>query len=230
MSRMLKRLWGMNKSLVSSFALLFLALVVVLAGIWYWSAQKNKEDVIKTPVTEPAVVVKETHVYRDSNLGFAITLPTALSSTTSDSLYQFDTTYTYTANESGELIPGVKFTIPKVVSSGTNLSSDSYISVERLVNNTACNAEAFMGTPRIESKTFYEGARIYSFASSSEAAAGNRYEEYVYALSGSKLCTAVRYFIHYGNLENYEPGLVKEFNRTQLMADFDAIRKTLIVN
>ena len=67
----------------------------------------------------------------------------------------------------------------------------------------------------------------YSVASSTGAAAGNRYEETVYALPGTNHCIAVRYFIHYGVIENYPVGLVREFDKKSLLKEFDTIRRTL---
>jgi hypothetical protein len=52
----------------------------------------------------------------------------------------------------------------------------------------------------------------------------------VYAIPGTKPCTAVRYFIHYSVFENYPPGTVKAFDHAALVATFDAIRRTLRIN
>jgi hypothetical protein len=39
----------------------------------------------------------------------------------------------------------------------------------------------------------------------------------------------VRYFIHYGVFQNYPAGMVREFDQQALLASFDAIRRTLVV-
>jgi hypothetical protein len=213
----------MNKS----FVFMLVGLTVVMGGVWYWSMYQS-DDVVPVPTaTQPTTEVPATGVYKDAVLGFSITLPTALSSTTNDALYRVETSYTYTAMGPGKSISGVTFTIPRVMTVGTNLGTDSYLSVEHLEKGKICDAAAFLDA---ESQTIREGTRAYSFASSSEAAAGNRYEEYVYALPASNPCIAVRYFVHYGAIQNYDASTTKEFNRTKLFADFDAIRKTLIVN
>ncbi|MEP2120256.1 hypothetical protein, partial [Bauldia litoralis] len=69
----------------------------------------------------------------------------------------------------------------------------------------------------------------YSVASLSDAGAGNLYDETVYALVGTSPCLAVRTFIHSTNLANYDPGTITAFDEGALTAQFDAIRKTLIV-
>jgi hypothetical protein len=220
----------MNKSFVFSFVFAFVALVAVMAAIWYWSASQDDNIPLQSATEQPVEEVQAKNIYRNNDIGYSITLTTELSSTTNDALFQVDESHTYTAYESGELIPGVKFIIPRVMTTGTNLSGNSYISVEQLVNEKVCDAVAFIGAPRVESSTVYDGTQMYSFASSSEGAAGSRYEEYVYALSGSSPCTAVRYFIQYSALENYEPGAVQAFNRTKLLKDFDDIRRSLVMN
>ena len=132
----------------------------------------------------------------------------------------------------GKDIGGVKFTIPSSLAQGTNLGKDSYFSVEELASSTSlsgtCSAKQFLELgPGEQVKMLKEGDTAYSFASSTGAAAGNRYEEEVFAIPGTTPCMAVRYFIHYGVFENYSPGSVREFDEAALLAQFDAMRRTL---
>lgn len=126
-------------------------------------------------------------------------------------------------------ISGVKFTIPSSLSRGKNLSSDTYISVENIPNTDICSAELFFDGEHTAIEVI-EGGVTYSVASSSNAGAGNRYEETVYALPGTNPCMAVRYMVHYTVFQNYDPGTVEEFKIGELIAQFDSIRKTLVVN
>jgi hypothetical protein len=216
----------MNKSLI----FMFVAVVVIVAGVWYWSTRQSDDVAVQLPTPQPSGEVSATRVYKDDVIGFSITFPIALSSTTNDSLYRVETLSEYADKGPDALIAGVKFTIPRVVTTGTNLSADSYLSVEHLAKGQSCDAIAFIGVSNVKSQTIREGVSTYSFASTSEAAAGNRYEEYVYALSGSNPCIAVRYLVHYGAIENYDASTTKAFNRAKLFADFDAIRRTLTIN
>jgi hypothetical protein len=215
----------MNKTILLS------AVVIVLLGlvVWLWFGQQSDDIVLLPRTTQPATEVVTKRVYSDANIGFSITLPTILSSTTSDTLYHVDESYKYTAMGEDKVILGVKFTIPQAMNVGTNLSSDSYLSVEHLAKEQICEATAFLGDSKLKSQTINDGVFSYSFASSSEAAAGNRYEEYVYALPSSDSCLAVRYFIHYGAIENYDQNKIKAFNKAKLIATFDSIRKSLII-
>ncbi len=140
--------------------------------------------------------------------------------------YTLNAAYAYDQFGPKKLIHGVSFTIPAQMATGTNLSSDTRVSVEQLPRAKKCTGDIFIDAD-VKTVTVTDGTVSYSLASTTDAAAGNRYEETVYALSGSSPCTAVRYFVHYGAIENYPQGTVQSFDRTQLMSEFDQIRQSL---
>lgn len=145
--------------------------------------------------------------------------------------YTFDDSYQYESLGPNTSISGVKFTIPESVATGTNLSNGSYLSIEHRNDSEICSASDFLsmmnGTvPQI----IEDGDFTYSVASSSEAGAGNRYEEYVYALPGTNPCLAIRYFIHYSAIENYDPGTIVEFDKESLLTQFDEIRHSVTLD
>jgi hypothetical protein len=156
--------------------------------------------------------------YSSSDKGFSLKLPEG---------YAVDEAYRYEGLGPGKEIPGVKFTIPQSKAAGTNLSSDTYLSVEQIPNVARCTADLFVWqeTP---AQTLIDAGVTYSAASTIGAAAGNSYEETIYALPDSDPCTAVRYLIHYGVFENYPSGAVQKFDHKALLNEFDAIRRTLI--
>lgn len=159
-------------------------------------------------------------VYSNGNEGFSLRLPEG---------YTVNEKYTYQALGPKKSIAGIQFTIPTSLTKGTNLSTDSYISVEQIPKSQTCTASSFLaGQPAAKNTT--EHGTEYSMATATDAAAGNRYEETVYALVGTNPCIAVRYFIHYGVFENYPAGSVKQFDKDALIKQFDAIRSTLTVN
>ncbi len=158
--------------------------------------------------------------YSNSKYGFSIRLPQGY---TTDASYVYNMTPTKTFN-------GVKFTIPASLATGTNLGSDTYISVETNPSSQTCTADTFLDGSNIVAKTMTENGTDYSVASSTGAGAGNRYEETVYSIPGTNPCIAVRYFIHYSVIENYPPGTVTAFDEQSLINQFDTIRKTLTLN
>jgi membrane-bound inhibitor of C-type lysozyme len=158
-------------------------------------------------------------VYSENWGAFSLRLPSG---------YSNDESYKYEALGPGQSIVGTKFSIPSALTKGTNLSEDSYLSVEKIPETEVCRADLFFGG-KIITQTVKEGEMTYSIASSTGAAAGNRYEETVYAIPGTNPCLGVRYFIHYGVIENYPAGVVREFNKPALFEQFDAIRRTLVI-
>lgn len=144
--------------------------------------------------------------------------------------YTVGESYKYQNMGPGREISGVKFTIDQGLVTGTNLSADSYVSVEPLPGAiNSCSAEIYLSDASSGGFLDQSGHR-YSIATSSGAAAGNRYEEVVFATPVDEGCIAVRYFVHYGVLENYPEGQVKAFDRQALYTQFDTIRKTLTLH
>ena len=129
----------------------------------------------------------------------------------------------------GKDIAGVKFTIATSTAAGTNLGSDTYVSVEQIPSAQTCSANLFFDASAPPAASITDAGTDYSVASSTGAGAGNRYEEWVYAIPGTSPCIAVRYFIHYGVLENYPAGTITQFDHAALVSQFDTIRRTLVI-
>lgn len=161
-------------------------------------------------------------VYLDEVNRFTLRYPTG---------YTVDDSYHYDLLGPDTHIAGVKFTIPDSLATGTNLSKDSYISVEHINDAQNCAANDFVFLPKDTKPQVVEGDEFtYSIASTTDAGAGNRYEEHAYALVGTNPCLAIRYFIHYTAIENYDPGTVTEFNKSALLMEFDKIRMSLTLD
>jgi len=159
-------------------------------------------------------------VYINSAEGFSVRYPVG---------YSVNETYHYEALGPGKEIGGIKFTIPSEMSTGTNLSEyDTGVSVEEIPNVQNCDASLFVYSETTEVPTTDAGTE-YSVATTTDAGVGNFYEEIVWAIPGTNPCTAVRYLIHSTNIQNYPPGVVREFDRNALLEQFNTIRRTLIL-
>ncbi len=195
------------------------AVLVVALGIvlWFNLGGKNWLPKKEAPKQEEQAPVPTTSTYSTST--FSIVYPND---------FTVDATYAYQGVPK-KPIAGVKFIIPSTMATGTNLSSDSGLSVESLPHAKKCTADIYF-YENVKAHNMTIGSTTYSVASSTGAAAGNRYEEQVYAVTGSNPCTAVRYFIHYGAIENYPAGIVHEFDRGTLLNAFDSIRNSLTLH
>ena len=81
--------------------------------------------------------------------------------------------------------------------------------------------ETLQGQVSINGYTFTE-------ASFTEGAAGNRYEQIAYRTVAQDKCFEVIYLIHSTAIGNYPAGTVKEFDRTDLLARFEAVLNSFI--
>ncbi len=137
--------------------------------------------------------------------------------------WQADDQYQYTGVSAEKPIAGVKFTVPTTLTTGTNLSADSYVSIETLPRATSCVADIYV-LDTVTPENITANGKTYSHVMVGGAGAGNLYEEHVYAIPGSSPCTAVRYMIHSTQVANYPEGTVTEFDKTALIAEMDKIR------
>lgn len=185
-------------------------LVVLILSLLVW----NK---IKVDVTPDYLI----EVYTNSAWDFSIYYPLG---------YIVDENYHYQNLGQGKDVAGVKFTIDPAKAKGTNLSTDSYFSVETIDSARQCQIADFLTNTR-SSLNITDAGQSYLVASSTDAGVGNRYEETVYVLPLEQgKCRAIRYFVHYGAIENYPTGIVKEFDKDSLLREFDDIRRTFINN
>lgn len=199
----------MAKYVIGIVAIVLIGIVAFYAWDMWGAPQAPVQE-------EPAVQQPTTATYASSTAGYSITYPLG---------YSVDDTYAYEGVPK-KPIAGVRFAIPGSMATGTNLSADTYVSVEQLPRAQSCSGDIFL-LENVKATDVSSGGTQWSVATTSGAGAGNLYEEYVYAVKGSKPCTAIRYFIHSTNIGNYEPGAVREFDRLKLLADFNTIRDSL---
>ncbi len=154
--------------------------------------------------------------YTDPALNYTISYP---------SDWTLEPHYVNTAMGPDHAIMGFAFTAPARFTHGTNLGSDTALSVESLPGRH-CRPSQFVDPAENVERLRIDG-RTYTKATSSDAGAGNRYETTIYVLDGAHPCIAIRAFIHYSAIENFDPGTVKAFDRDRLTRDFDRMRDSL---
>jgi len=211
----------MKRALVFIVAVLLLAAGISIGGLLRRPWQRPPRSGHPAATREPVAVDPGglPHVFRSDSPGFSIRYPSG---------WTVDTAHRYQALGPGKDITGVSFTVPASLAEGTNLSADSYLSVEAITRTDRCTADLFLPQGTDSSDETLTGTP-YSVGHLTDAAAGNRYDETVYAIPGTHPCLAVRYFIHWTVIENYPPGVVTAFARDSLLDRLDAIRRTLVI-
>ena len=191
--------------------------ILAVAGYYVWMfIQQAPTEEENTSTPQPTQMATTTY----ATTTFSLVYP---------SEFILDENYAY-EGVPNKPIPGVKFTIPLGMATGTNLSSfDTGVSVESLPRAQRCTGDIYI-LENVRANELVENGTTYSLATTSGAGAGNLYEEHVYALADSSPCTAIRYFIHSTNIGNYEPGAVREFDKNALLTIFDEIRHSLLLN
>lgn len=198
---------------------LITAAVVIIIGalVWFFTPVKNLFNRATPAPQEQTNTQPEEQSYTNSVLGVSLKYPIG---------FTLNPSWQNTSVVPTKPISGIQLIVPAAMATGTNLNSDTYVSVEQLPRAKSCTGDIFLAKNTIARDNVDNGV-TYSVASSSDAAAGNRYEETVWAIKGSSPCTAVRYFVHYGAFENYPPGTIVEFNKTALLNAFDQIRRSV---
>ncbi|MDE1875061.1 MAG: hypothetical protein KGI79_01925 [Patescibacteria group bacterium] len=159
------------------------------------------------------------NLYSNETFGFDIKLPPG---------FTVDESYVNTELGPGKEIPGVSFTIPASLASGTNLGVDSYVSIEEL-DNVVCEPSDFLSV-ETTGEPVAIGNNLFMYATSTGVGAGNIYEESIYITQKGARCYAVRYFIHSTEIANYPPGAVRPFDRQKLLALFDSVTASLDIH
>jgi hypothetical protein len=137
-----------------------------------------------------------------------------------------DTQYSADSPDPDHPATGVAFHIPARMSDGTNLSANNTLLAVETLPGHDCAPSQFVD-PAEGVHTLQADGRTYVAATSEDAGAGNFQETSLFVIAGESPCVAVRYLIHSTNIDNYDPGTVKPFDRAALTADFDTIRATL---
>ena len=195
-----------------------IAVVIVVTAVAYFVAvPKTQPTPPQAQVPVESTIPEGWKQYDSLTYNFAIQYPTD---------YTIKEDHTYTALGPGKDISGVAFIVSESITKGTNLSTDSYMSVER-TNANDCLAQNFLDQVK-QSETVTENGVVYTMAIGNGAGAGNRYDETVYATKVNDSCYGLRLFVHYSVLENYDPGTVVDFNHTLLNDNFKQFRSSFV--
>ncbi len=134
--------------------------------------------------------------------------------------------------KTGIFAAGQSFMVPVGMTAGTNLSQDSRIHVQVTTATTTGCDPGTMTIPgnyeRLPAKAG-NGDQTFAGARSVEPGAGNIYDTTVYTVQRGGMCYTIIKFVHSGNIYNYDPGTVREFDAAAIEAYYDRVIRTFSV-
>lgn len=208
----------MKKSSIVWIVLLAAIVAVAWAVSSYHgsSAPEDQATTTTTPVPVATQPGADWKTFTNAANGFSVRYPQG---------WTAKGAFTYDALGPGKEIPGFAFAVPASTTAGTNLSNDSYLSVEILAGRE-CTAASFLDQT-METATVTENGHTWSTAKGGGAGAGNLYDETVYATSANGRCYGLRQFLHSSNIYNYDPSSdIREFDRAALDETYAQFRAT----
>ncbi len=208
-----------KRSIIPTVITVLVVAALAAGGYYAWM---NYLQPAPEPEPEPTPVVEEPVAtdltFASSTMGFALTYPAE---------FILDEQFAYTGVSAEKPIYGVKFGVPTSMTQGTNLSSESGVSVEVLPRANNCTGDIYL-LANVRARAETEGAVTYSVASSTVTEDGETTEEIVYAYPSSEPCIAVRYFLQSSEVDATATG-TRAFDRSATVAAFDAIRRSVVV-
>lgn len=123
----------------------------------------------------------------------------------------------------------LEFIRPDFYSPTTNLS-EAYFMFSTM-NDPQTVAGCTQPLPQLETVTGQKNINGYTFTQSAAigVAAGNIYDQVIYRTVSNTICYEIVFYMHSGNIGNYTPGTVVEFDRAGLLNKFEQVLSTFSV-
>ena len=155
--------------------------------------------------------------YTDVGKTFMFAFPTNVSVAGSAVGYSQD--WSAQATASGLVL--AKLVVPSSYQPGTNFNEAKFM--VGVSTDPAAMASCLTGPQGAKAVATKVGDATAAKLTFSDAAAGNRYDTTSYRALHNGQCYAIEYTIHYGNIDNYQKGSVKEFDEASLTAALDEV-------
>jgi len=197
----------------------------------FWSAGNNAfitEDSSTTYqdcIAGTVVADAGADTFTDATKTFSFSYPNTWSVTGDGGGYTQD--WMVNATTSGMIL--AKIVVPASYLPGTNFA-DATFTVGTSADASAvasCLSYNPSGIAHNAATSTFNGS-TYTVLQSSDAAAGNRYDTTSYRILRSSQCYAIEYTIHYGSIQNYPKGAVKEFDEAALKTTLDSVTQSFV--
>lgn len=200
----------MIKDLTPKYLITVFAVLIVIAGIFMLLN-------IRKPIPTPSDGVR-LQVYENKDYGFSFSYP-------SRNIFRLDAGYQYVTNNSLARVD-----LPASDFFGTNLSEASFIVG---ASGEQTTVEACLASSSEENATsseiFINGTAMKVF-NGIGVGAGNIYETKSYRAVKNGVCYEATLLLHSGNIGNYEPGTVRQFDREKFLNELAVILGTFKIS
>lgn len=149
--------------------------------------------------------------------------------------FQFDYPANYIFNDTDEIYmfltenPLLSVSVPSEEFSGTNLSEAQFIVGASEDENIMAKCEEKQAGEEDLGEKIING-RFFRVFQRADSAAGNLYDSMLYRLLDDDVCYEIALLLHSGNIGNYEPGTVLEFDKEEILKKLEEILKTFKIN
>jgi hypothetical protein len=123
----------------------------------------------------------------------------------------------------------LEFIRPDFYGPTTNLS-EAYFMFSAM-NDPQTVAGCTQPLPQLETVIGQKNINGYTFTQSEAigVAAGNIYDQVIYRTVSNTICYEIVFYMHSGNIGNYTPGTVVEYDRAGLLNKFEQVLSTFSV-
>ena len=197
----------------------FVVLLLLFAGWWYFGMQAAPATGnTGTPTTTADIIAGVPNkTYTNSHLSFTMQYPATASSSEVDFEGFLPRTQT----------PVVSFTLPRDMFAGTNLvEAGVYIGATTTPTAMQICENAIHNGGETPVATTTIGGQEFTAFTATGAGAGNLYESKIFRTYQNGACFEIVEMLHSGNIGNYTPGTVTQFDKAKYLGILDSIVST----
>lgn len=198
--------------------------VIAALGYGFWAGKKTPRAITQTVNSSTTGTVTGSDapgyaLYTDSAKTFSFAFPTDLSPATTT------TADIWSAPMGTKGTTFAKIIVPARVQPKTNFV-EAWFTVGASADPAAVTGCTKTLSGETATTTAQLGNTTFTKIQFTGAGAGNYYHTTSYRTIHNSQCYAVEYTIHYGNIQNYPAGAVKQFNEASVTATLDEIARS----
>jgi hypothetical protein len=200
-----------------------IVIVIIVAGGWYLLSGANPGSgqapatTATTTTSDEIIPGVQNETYTNQHLSFSIEYPATANTTTDFSEGYLPLTQT----------PVIAIELPQSMFAGTNLSEAGvYIGATTTPSVMTACTEASQQAEETATTSLTIGGQTFFAFTSTGVGAGNIYQEKTFRTFQNGSCFEIVELLHSGNIGNYTPGTVQQFDEAEFSGILDSIVQT----